>query len=215
MALFRVRPTHADVKIAEAISNHTSSRLEQAARILTWGADEHLLCALAAGWWLYSGGGSARERRDSNHILLTTVAVTLLPHLLKMIFDQERPDRLTVRGHLHGVPVSGKALDAFPSGHAIHVGALASAATVLPPAKRNLVWSVGAGLVLTRIVLLAHWTSDVIAGLAIGATVERLLRPWTGFGRARRRDHAARRNPHHEGRGHHRASGGAMLRPPD
>jgi hypothetical protein len=52
----------------------------------------------------------------------------------------------------------------------------------LPPPKRNLVWSIGAGLVLTRVVLLAHWTSDVIAGLAIGAAVERLLRPWTGFG---------------------------------
>ena len=91
-----------------------------------------------------------------------------------------------VRAHLHGVPFSGKPLDAFPSGHAIHVGALASAATVLPPAKRNLVWSIGAGLVLTRIVLLAHWTSDVIAGLAIGAAVERLLRHWTGFGWSRR-----------------------------
>jgi undecaprenyl-diphosphatase len=91
-----------------------------------------------------------------------------------------------VRAHLHGVPLSGKPLDAFPSGHAIHVGALASAATVLPPAKRNLVWSIGAGLVLTRIVLLAHWTSDVIAGVAIGAAVERLLRPWTGFGSSRR-----------------------------
>ena len=86
-----------------------------------------------------------------------------------------------IRGHLHGVPISGKPLDAFPSGHAIHVGALASAATVLPPAKRNLTWSISTGLVLTRIVLLAHWTSDVIAGLAIGAAVERLLRRWDGF----------------------------------
>jgi hypothetical protein len=33
---------------------------------------------------------------------------------------------------------------------------------------------------------LAHWTSDVIAGLAIGAAVERLLRHWTGFGLTRR-----------------------------
>jgi hypothetical protein len=46
--------------------------------------------------------------------------------------------------------------------------------------------SIGAGLVLTRIVLLAHWTSDVIAGLAIGAAVERMLRHWTGFGLSRR-----------------------------
>ena len=182
MALFRIRPTRADIEIAERISDYTSPQVEQIAKILTWGADEHVVCALAAGWWLYCRHRSARDRTDSNHILLTTVAATLLPHLLKSIFDQKRPDRLMIRGHLHGVPFSGKPLDAFPSGHAIHVGALASAAAELPPAKRNLVWSIGAALVLTRIVLLAHWTSDVIAGLAIGAVVERLLRYWTGFG---------------------------------
>jgi len=185
MALFRIRPTRADIEIAEWIADHTRPETEQIAEILTWGADEHVICALAAGWWLYCRHRSAQERANSNHILLTTAAVTLLPHLLKSIFDQKRPDRLMVRGHLHGVPFSGKPLDAFPSGHAIHVGALASAATVLPPAKRNLAWSIGAGLVLTRIVLLAHWTSDVIAGLAIGAAVERLLRRWTGFGSSR------------------------------
>jgi hypothetical protein len=182
MALYRVRPTRADIEIANAVSNHTSPQTEEAAELLTWGADEHLLCALAAGWWLYCRTGSARQRRDSNHILLTTVAVAVIPHLLKTLFDQERPDRLTVRGHLHGVPFSGKRLDAFPSGHAIHVGAMASAATVLAPAKRNLVWSFGAGVVLTRIILLAHWMSDVVAGLAIGAATERCLRYCTGYG---------------------------------
>ena len=186
MAPFRIRPTRADIEIAKRISDRTRPEVEQIAKILTWGADEYVLCALAAGWWLYSRHRGARHRTDGNHILLTTVVVTLLPHLLKSVFDQKRPDRLMIRGHLHGVPFSGKPFDAFPSGHAIHVGALASAATELPPAKRNLAWSIGAGLVLTRIVLLAHWTSDVIAGLAIGAAVERLLRRWTGFGLSRR-----------------------------
>ena len=102
---------------------------------------------------------------------------------LKRVFDQQRADRLTALGHLHGKPISGKRLDAFPSGHAVHIGALASAATVLPPAQRNIAWVIGCGLVLTRIVLLAHWTSDVVAGLAVGAATERLLRLLTGFGR--------------------------------
>jgi undecaprenyl-diphosphatase len=187
MALFQIQPTQPDIAIAKQISDRTSPYVEEIAEALTWGADEHIICALAAAWWLYCRHRSARDRTDSSHILLTTAAVTLLPHLLKSIIDQRRPDRLMVRAHLRGVPFSGKPLDAFPSGHAIHVGALASAATVLPPAKRNLVWSIGAGLVLTRIVLLAHWTSDVIAGLAVGAAVERLLRHWTGFGLSRRK----------------------------
>jgi undecaprenyl-diphosphatase len=58
---------------------------------------------------------------------------------------------------------------------------------VLPERQRNLVWSLGAGLVLTRIVLLAHWASDVAAGLAVGALIERLLRHLTGYSRNRRR----------------------------
>jgi undecaprenyl-diphosphatase len=182
MALYRVQPTQADIEIAHAVSEYTTPRTESVAKALTWGADEHVLCALAAGLWFYCRTRGPRARRDSNHILLTTVAATIIPHVLKAIFDQERPDRLMIRGHLHGVPFSGRRLDAFPSGHAIHVGALASAATVLPPAKRNLVWTIGGALVLTRIVLLAHWMSDVVIGLGIGALTERSLRVWTGYG---------------------------------
>jgi len=182
MAPYRIRPTRIDIAIANAVAEYTSPRTEQVAELLTWGADEHVLLAIAAGWWLYCRGRPLRERENSDHILLTTLAVIVAPRLLKSIFNQRRPDRLTVRGHLHGVPVSGKPLDAFPSGHAMHVGALASAATVLPRATRNFVWTLGASLVLTRVVLLAHWASDVVAGLALGAFLERLLRPLTGYG---------------------------------
>ena len=182
MALFRVQPTRADLEIADAVSEYTSPKAEQVTRTLTWGADEHVLCALAAGWWLYCRRKDERQRRASDHILLTTIAVTLLPHALKTVFDQERPDRRTVLGHLHVVPLSGKPLDAFPSGHAIHIGAISSAATVLSPAKRMAVWSCGAVLLVSRVILLAHWASDVVTGFAIGALIERLLRPFTGYG---------------------------------
>jgi PAP2 superfamily len=199
MAPFRIPPTGPDIEIANAMSRHANPRTERMAELLTWGADEHVLLTLAAGWWLYCRGGSARDRVNSNHILLTTLAVSLAPHLLKSLFDQRRPDRLTVRGHLHGVPVSGKPRDAFPSGHAMHVGALVSAATALPAAKRNAVWTLGAGLALTRIVLLAHWASDVAAGLALGALIERLMRKFTGY---------APRQVHRSGERRRRASFG-------
>jgi undecaprenyl-diphosphatase len=115
--------------------------------------------------------------------LLTTLAASALPHLLKKLFDQERPDRRTIRGHWRGVPFSGRSEDAFPSGHAVHIGALASVASRLPAGQRNLVWGVGAALVATRVVLLAHWVSDVAAGLAVGVVLERMLRLVTGYGR--------------------------------
>jgi undecaprenyl-diphosphatase len=183
----RVPPTSTDVAIANAIAARTGRPAERVAKTLTWGADEHILCALAGAWWIYCRNRDPDRRRASDHILLTTAVATALPHVLKTIFDQQRPDRTTVRGHWRGIPLSGKRLDSFPSGHAVHVGALASAATVLPEKQRNLVWSMGAGLVVTRIVLLAHWASDVAAGLAVGASIERLLRHLTGYSRERRR----------------------------
>jgi len=183
MAPIGVRPTKADISVANAVSRHTGRNVENAAQFLTWGADEHILCALAAGWWLYCGRSSAERRRAATHILLTTLAASALPHLLKGVFDQVRPDRRTLRGHWRGVPLSGKSMDAFPSGHAVHIGALASAASRLPAMQRNLAWGVGAGLIATRVVLLAHWVSDVAAGLAVGVGLERMLRLVTGYGR--------------------------------
>jgi hypothetical protein len=83
MTPITVRPTRADLSVAKIISTHTGPRTERAAAFLTWGADEHILCALAAGWWLYCRGKDANARRASDHILLTTLVASGLPHILK------------------------------------------------------------------------------------------------------------------------------------
>jgi undecaprenyl-diphosphatase len=72
------------------------------------------------------------------------------------------------------------------------MGALASAAGTLPAGPRWTVRALAIGLSLTRVVVLAHWASDVAAGFALGAILERLLRLWTGYPLAvsRENDHA-------------------------
>jgi undecaprenyl-diphosphatase len=135
---------------------------------------------------MYCRNKDAITRRQSDHILMTTVSAAILPHIIKKFVDQERPDRLTIKGHLHGAPFSGKKYDAFPSGHALHAGALASAATVLPPTQRNSVWAGVFFLAATRVVLLAHWVSDVAAGFAMGVALERFIRFATGYGQLRK-----------------------------
>jgi undecaprenyl-diphosphatase len=82
-----------------------------------------------------------------------------------------------VHGRRHGIPRSGKAYDAFPSGHAMHVGAVASAVSRAYPKWAPIAWGLGGLIAATRIVVLAHWMTDVLAGLAMGALVERSLRP--------------------------------------
>ena len=164
-----IRPTGADIAIARAIVRNTKPAPEAVARALTWGADEKVLLILAVAGWLASRGRSDALRRAGNHALLVTTAASLLPHALKAAFDQTRPDRRTVLGHLHGIPFSGKRDDAFPSGHALHMGALASAAGTLPAAPRRAIRALAVGFSLTRVVILAHWASDVVAGFALGA----------------------------------------------
>ncbi|QPF82703.1 phosphatase PAP2 family protein [Bradyrhizobium genosp. L] len=177
----KVRPTGADVAIARTIARDTAPAPEQIARALTWGADEKVLLVLAAAGWLASRGRSEELRCAGNHALLVTLAASLFPHALKILFDQTRPDRRTVVGHVHGISFSGKREDAFPSGHALHMGALASAAGALPAGPRRVIRALAVGLSLTRIAVLAHWASDVAAGFALGAVLERSLRLWTGY----------------------------------
>jgi membrane-associated phospholipid phosphatase len=176
-----VKPTAMDVTIARAIAGHTAPAPEEIARALTWGADEKVLLILAVVGWIASRGQGERLGRAGNHALLVTVAASLLPHGLKRLFDQTRPDRRTVIGHIHGISFSGKRDDAFPSGHALHMGALASGAGTLPAGPRRAIQTLVVGLSLTRIVVLAHWASDVAVGFALGAILERLLRLWTGY----------------------------------
>jgi undecaprenyl-diphosphatase len=179
MALATVKPTRPDIAIANEIAAHTNPGTEHVAQALTWGADEHVLLALSVVGWLCAQARRSPARPVANHLLAVSLVSAVLPHVLKSIFDQTRPDRLTVRGHWRGIPVSGRSRDAFPSGHAVHMGALASAADLLPHGLTYVVRSVAVGLSLTRIALLAHWATDVLAGLALGAATERLLRPWT------------------------------------
>jgi undecaprenyl-diphosphatase len=185
-----VTPTQADVSIAHTIARYTAPAPEEVARALTWGADEKVLLLLATACWIASRGSSDRLQRGANHALLVAAAASLLPHGLKLLFDQTRPDRRTILGHVHGVSFSGKREDAFPSGHALHMGALASAASVLPAGPRRTLQTLAVGLSLTRIVVLAHWASDVVAGFALGAILERLLRHWTGYPAVKENDHA-------------------------
>lgn len=70
------------------------------------------------------------------------------------------------------------------------MGALASAAGLLNPIPRRLVRSLAVALSLTRVVVLAHWASDVVAGFTLGVVVERLFRPLT-LGKLRQRPPAS------------------------
>lgn len=176
-----VKPTGPDLAIARTVARRTAPAPESVARAMSWGADEKVLLVLAAAGWVATRGRGEALQRAGNHAMLVIVAASLLPHGLKGLFNQTRPDRRTVQGHLRGISFSGNREDAFPSGHALHMGAVASAAGTLPKNWRVAIRALALSLSLTRIVVLAHWASDVVAGFALGIGLERLLRFWTGY----------------------------------
>ena len=140
MAQWHFGATQLDRRVARAVARNASPAVERPARLLTWAADEHLLYVVAGGLRLAARAGDARERSQTDHLALSVVATAILPHLLKRLVDQERPDRSMVHGRRRGIPRSGKAYDAFPSGHAMHVGAVASAVSWAYPKSAPVAW---------------------------------------------------------------------------
>jgi membrane-associated phospholipid phosphatase len=158
------------------MADSASPGMEKVARALTLAADERLLFAAAATVWVATRfSASPRRRQAADHVAINVVVTAILPHILKNLFTQERPDRCMVHGPRNGIPISGEAGDAFPSGHAMHVGAVASALSRYFPAVRALIWGIGGVLAATRVVVLAHWVTDVLVGLAAGLAIEKVL----------------------------------------
>src|ERR1044072_8294156 len=123
MALLAIEPTELDQVIARAIARHARPPLEKSAEVLTLAADEHVLLAVVGGLALTSLFGSAKQRRAGAYLAANAAISALVPHLLKRLVNQRRPDR-DVRRVARGIPRSGKPYDAFPSGHAVLIGAM-------------------------------------------------------------------------------------------
>jgi undecaprenyl-diphosphatase len=66
----------------------------------------------------------------------------------------------------------------LPSGHATDAAAVATAIGALWPQTRPLVWTYAALIAISRVVLTAHFPSDVIAGAIVGAVGALLVRDW-------------------------------------
>src|SRR3954468_20273330 len=174
MPLLVLPPTKLDKAVADACARAATPEICEALKVLTYAGDEHVLLALTAIMWVACPRHSARTSTRLNHFAITVAASAVLPHLFKYVIDQQRPDR-RIRGPRNGIPKSGKPYDAFPSGHAVHMGALASAISRLFPRYSMAGWLFASVVSGTRVALLAHWLTDVLAGLAMGAALERAV----------------------------------------
>jgi membrane-associated phospholipid phosphatase len=174
MKALRVRSDAVDKIVARTVARHTGRRIEAGAQLATRLADEKLVvpAVLALALAVLASKAKPRPRAEARHVAIALLASCALDHATKHLFDEERPDRVERRARKKGVPRSGSGEDAFPSGHAIHLGVLASALSRFHPKAAPYVWAGALLVASTRVVVLAHWLSDVALGLTLGVGVE-------------------------------------------
>lgn len=110
------------------------------------------------------------------YLLVTVIASGLVANLAKRLIGRVRPlyqDEAGIFGFspLHG----GFQFESFPSGHSTTVGAVLMAIALIAPRYRSLCLVMAIWLGISRVMVGAHYPSDVIAGLTLGAWSSILL----------------------------------------
>ena len=117
--------------------------------------------------------------RKGWYVFITVASTGILAILVKLCCGRYRPELLFEKALSGCAPFHLKAGDlAFPSGHATTIFAVAVALGYLFPRYRWLFYVVAATVALSRVVLVKHWLSDVIAGAWLGAAGAVLCWTW-------------------------------------
>jgi undecaprenyl-diphosphatase len=159
-------------------------------RILTdFGKDEYLLIVLGAALVAvaFVAAGLHGTRRSVllgfgtrlQYIFLSVAVSALVAEILKYLIGRGRPFVGGKANPFNFVPFEGTgAYASLPSGHAVAAFALAFAVSALWPRLRVFMFTYAIVILLTRLVLLAHHPSDVVAGALVGMVGAMTVRYW-------------------------------------
>ncbi|MBH5371408.1 phosphatase PAP2 family protein [Bradyrhizobium glycinis] len=159
-------------------------------RILTdFGKDEYILSVLGTALVVLAlvAAGLRGSRRalllgfgTRLQFMFLSVAVSaFVAEILKYLIGRGRPFVGGKANPFNFVPFEGTgAYASLPSGHAVAAFALAFAVSALWPRLRVFMFTYAIVIVLTRLVLLAHHPSDVVAGALVGTVGAMAVRYW-------------------------------------
>ncbi len=118
--------------------------------------------------------------------LFSSVAVSgLLTDAIKWLMGRWRPKVFLTEGFYgFGFFGTGYEQTSFPSGHATTICSLAFVLSVLFPRFKWLWVTIALLVCLSRVVIGAHYLSDVVMGAYIGIFVSFLLRKWPHLGKS-------------------------------
>lgn len=103
------------------------------------------------------------------YVFISIALSGITANLLKRVIGRARPGNFDEWGTFGFSPFRGSRFESFPSGHATTIGALFMALALLLPRYRLLFLVLGVWIGMTRVMVGAHYPSDVVAGLAYGA----------------------------------------------
>lgn len=159
-------------------------------RILTdFGKDEYVLGTLAALLILIAIVAPAMRGIQRSLLLglgtrlqfvfFAVLVAVLVGEVVKWVVGRGRPfvggaDSVFHFSHFAGT----QAYSSFPSGHALTACALAFAVSAVWPRAKGPMIAYAAIIIATRLVLLAHHPSDVVAGALVGIICAMFVRYW-------------------------------------
>jgi len=130
-------------------------------------------------WRQWKGRGLLVAYNRTGLALFVLISVGLsgiLANIVKQAIGRARPGHFADGGAFRLEPLTGMAdFASFPSGHSCTAGAIGMILALLWPSARLVIIPLALALATTRIVLGAHYPSDVIGGLALGASFTLLV----------------------------------------
>jgi len=112
-------------------------------------------------------------------VILSVALSVFVAEILKYLIGRGRPFVGGKADAFNFVPFEGSgAYASLPSGHAVTAFALAFAVSALWPRLRVFMFTYAIVILLTRLVLLAHHPSDVVAGALVGMVGAMAVRYW-------------------------------------
>ena len=165
-----------DGSVVHWVANHRPPWLSQIAAVasLAGSAAVVITGAIVTGILVWR----RTQRSGPSFLPLLALADTqAVVQIAKRIVARPRPPRLLASTQFDGY--------AWPSGHAasatavaVSVGLIVAAVGCSAAVRRRVRWAAGlvaASVAISRIVLGAHWTTDVVMGIVVGAAVAVLL----------------------------------------